>query len=417
MQEKRLRFTTPLTVTSQFPFCSLPLRLDSYRGCAFGCTYCFALYRGGNVPDRRVIPADPYALHKMFRRAQEDSAGLIAEMIRRRVPIHFGGMSDPFQPAELRHRITARFLEAIIEAEYPVVISTKSDAICREPYLSMLRDCKYLICQFSFSSTNDAFSEKVEPHSSPPTKLLAAAEFLAEMKIPVLARWQPYIPGLSESPETFVSRVAQRGIRHVSLEHLKIPVERRHPFSGGNEPEVMIRARMLYQSLSSRRDGREFLLPATQKITTVIRARDACKQAGLSFGAADNEFQFLSDGEACCSGVNQFLGFENVFKYHIGCALKRSVNDKISLDRVANEWRPKNSIDRYLNSRSRLHSRLGVKGTVEDHLKYRWNTDSANGSPTTYYGVERTGNTSPDGDVVYQWSAEAQSLFAQFRMS
>src|SRR5262249_25277318 len=43
----RKNYTNPLSLTSQFLFCGLPLRLDSYRGCAFQCYFCYARYRGG----------------------------------------------------------------------------------------------------------------------------------------------------------------------------------------------------------------------------------------------------------------------------------------------------------------------------------------------------------------------------------
>lgn len=224
MDGKGVTFTTPLAVTSQFPFCSLPLRLDSYRGCAFDCAYCFARSRGGNVPDSKIVPGDPRALRRAFRAAQGNSTSLVAEMLRRRVPIHFGGMSDPFQPAEKRHRVTAHFLETVVEYNHPVVISTKSHLLCDEPYLTLIQECKSILCQFSFCSLLDRRVAQVEPHSSSPTRLLEAVRQLSSMGVPVTARWQPYIAEFSEDPEDFVPAVAAAGVRHVSLEHLKIPL-------------------------------------------------------------------------------------------------------------------------------------------------------------------------------------------------
>lgn len=31
-----------LAVSSKFAICGLPIRLDSYRTCTFGCAYCFS---------------------------------------------------------------------------------------------------------------------------------------------------------------------------------------------------------------------------------------------------------------------------------------------------------------------------------------------------------------------------------------
>src|SRR4029077_17718689 len=101
-------YTSPFSITSQFAFCGLPLRLDAYRGCGFQCSYCFARIRGGNQAGEAVRPADPRTIERILTRSLKDGRpGVIAEFLRRRVPIHFGGMSDPLQPAEEHYQVTA----------------------------------------------------------------------------------------------------------------------------------------------------------------------------------------------------------------------------------------------------------------------------------------------------------------------
>jgi DNA repair photolyase len=107
-------YTTPFSITSQFAFCGLPLRLDTYRGCGFQCSYCFARNRGGNSPGETIRPANFKQIDTILERAlNQNGKGVIAEFLRRRTPIHFGGMSDPFQPAELKHRVTASALRSL----------------------------------------------------------------------------------------------------------------------------------------------------------------------------------------------------------------------------------------------------------------------------------------------------------------
>src|ERR1700746_2433372 len=108
-------YTTPFSITSQFSFCGLPPRLDTYRGCAFRCSYCFARYRGGNIPGNAVRPADAQHIERVFDRALDrDSSGVVAEFLRHRTPVPLGGMSDPLQPAEEHHRVTASVLKNLI---------------------------------------------------------------------------------------------------------------------------------------------------------------------------------------------------------------------------------------------------------------------------------------------------------------
>ena len=36
---------TPINVSSKFAICGIPLRVDTYKSCSFGCKYCFANHR------------------------------------------------------------------------------------------------------------------------------------------------------------------------------------------------------------------------------------------------------------------------------------------------------------------------------------------------------------------------------------
>src|SRR5260370_28435355 len=174
-------------------------------------------------------------LERIFRRALEPAtlqAGMVAQFLRRRVPVHFGGMSDPFQPAELRHRVTESFLCTLARYRYPTILSTRSKLVASDRYIAWLKEIGHIVVQFSFCSSRDSSAATFEPYSASPSELLRAMSILAKNGFWVTCRWQPYIPGVSEPAEEFVSRVSSVGCRHVALEHLKIPVERNNPLWG-----------------------------------------------------------------------------------------------------------------------------------------------------------------------------------------
>src|SRR5262249_7117184 len=153
----------------------------------------------------------------------------------------------------------------------------------------------------------------------------------------------------------------------------KLPVERAHPLWAD-----LITARpQLWEEYSregARRDGREYILPARVKLPTVLEVRDATRQAGVSLGVADNDLQYLSASDCCCSGVDRFPGLEGWFKHRVAYAVRRCRGRRISYGAIARYWAPEGFVDRWLNS----HSRLGgpgaeVGGTLEDHIRARWN--------------------------------------------
>jgi DNA repair photolyase len=399
-------YTRPITITSQFSFCGLPLRLDSYGGCAFRCSFCFARYRGGNNGGDLVRPANPGTLRRVFEKALNSHAvrpGIIGQFLRRRVPIHFGGMSDPFQPAERRHGITRSFLQVLAQHRYPTVISTRGSMVASEPYLNLLTEIENVVVQFSFSSTRDHNARLVEPFSTPPSDLLRAMYKIARRGIKVTCRWQPFIQGVSEAPSEFLSRVASSGCRHVGLEHLKLPVERQNVLwpilikGAGRDLHAE------YKQLGAKRDGREYVLPAEIKLPKILEVRSLTRKNGMTFGAADNEFQFLSDTNCCCSGVDQFVGFENWFKYQIAYAVRKCRGKAITYSSISREWRPNGSIDRFVNGDSRLSLGTDLKGTITDHMRHRWNNNGSPGNPASFYGVRPTSNLTRNGETIYAW--------------
>lgn len=405
-------YSRPLTITSQFSFCGLPLRLDSYAGCAFRCSFCFARYRGGNNGGDFVRPADPQGLKRIFERAfnSPEKPGIVAQFLRRRVPIHFGGMSDPFQPAESRYHISEAYLRVLASYDYPTVISTRSSMISNRPYLDLLRKLKYLVVQFSFSSTRDRIACTVEPFSTPPSELLRTMERLSRYGINVTCRWQPYIPRVSEATTEFVSRVASTGCKHVGFEHLKLPVERENPLWKSLTLAVGRNLHQEYKDLGARRDGREFVLPIKHKLRKVLEVSSHVRKQGMTFGAADNEVQFLSDTDCCCSGVDQFPGFENWFKHQIGYAVRKCRGRLITYASISREWCPSGSIDRFLNEHSRLSARSEVIGTIRDHIKQRWNNPSSPANPASFYGVTSTKCRTSRGQLVYCWDLTGVKL-------
>ena len=390
-------YTDPLAWSGQFAHCALPLRLDSFRGCGFSCTYCFARARGGNVPEPRIIPAEKDTLFRSFARADDGSPSIVAQALRRRVPIHFGGMSDPFQPAELRHRVTLSFLHTLGQRQYPTVISTKGGLASRPEYLDLLRFNRHTVVQFSLVSTSDQRAAKIEPNATQPSKLLQTMEVLSRAGVNVTCRLQPYLAPIVGLLENYVTTVASTGAKQISIEHLKVPLETVNS-------EIIEAARDQYKSSGAVRDGREYILPTILKRSTLLSARKACHKAGIAFGCADNDFQYLSNSWACCSGVDIFPGFENYYRFQIAYAIRRSFGKQIQISTIQREWRPTGSVDRYLNSKTRLSRRSSFDGTVDAHIIHRWNTPTFAGSPASFYGVLTTDRVDRNGNLVYGWS-------------
>ena len=71
MEDKNNLYKYPMALTQQFKHCGNPFRIDVYKGCDFGCNYCFANCRGGNLEKGFKI-ADFSIIEKNFKKAFED---------------------------------------------------------------------------------------------------------------------------------------------------------------------------------------------------------------------------------------------------------------------------------------------------------------------------------------------------------
>jgi hypothetical protein len=190
----------------------------------------------------------------------------------------------------------------------------------------------------------------------------------------------------------------------------RTPVETGNPLwatfirGAGNDLAAEYRERGTY------RDGRELLLPSVHKLQTVLAVRKAARERGMTFGAADNELQFLSDTACCCSGVDRFAGFERWFGFQIGHAVRRCRGGAITYPSIADEWHPQGSVNRYLNSRSRMTTTSKLSGSIEDHIKARWDDPQRTAGPGSFYGVVSTGRRDPSGRLIYSWTDEMAGL-------
>lgn len=164
--------------------CYYNTRLDTYGcGCLHNCNFCYArsLLEFRNLWN----PTDPSVadLKKIERKLNKIPAGSV---------LRLGGMTDCFQPCEIKHRNTYETLKMMFERGIHALIVTKSDLVASDRYLDILdKDLAHV--QISVTSTSDepnALGEK----ASLPSKRIAAIEKLQEEGIDVAVRLSPFIP-------------------------------------------------------------------------------------------------------------------------------------------------------------------------------------------------------------------------------
>jgi DNA repair photolyase len=377
---------------SIFYFCSLPLRLDSYRGCTHGCLYCFSQRLNNRAEGfhRRAVPADPerFRCYMESLDSQACQEGLVRSCLRHRVPIHFGCVSDPFPGVERETQTTLKFLKVLVANAYPFVLSTKSSLVSREPYLNLLSEAACSL-QLSFSTLDNRLARALEPGAPSPRDRLKAMEKLAQKNVYTVARLQPLLYPLERVSRQQLRAFADAGAKHVIMEHLRIPTNSSHTARTLLWRTTGMDFLKAYKDLGIKRSRISFELARNAKLDNIMYCREEVHRLSMTFGSGDNDFHHMSD-TVCCCGVPNRPEFANTYKGHLGAGAFHAMRTgRISWTYMDREWQPEGSTREHLNS----DCRSCRWRSVIDLLKHRVQNHSSSNSPTSFFGIEHTGNS------------------------
>lgn len=335
-KELKGTYTSPLSCTQQCRWCGNPLRVDMYKGCTFGCNYCFSNTRQlkGNWGDTGEMDfANIEQIERMFKRAfsNEELRDIDLEMLRHKVPLHCGGMSDPFQHREFKLHLTYALIELSNKYDYPITFSTKQHELPEE-YWEILNP-KLHAFQVSILGYSDEFIKKYETRTGTAEERIQFLKKLHDKGFWTALRIQPLIN--IEEAITLTKRVCELGaVDYITIEHLKIP---------NDNPE----ARQLFLDVPGIENYKELngggrgMSPTIDiKLSNFKTISDIANQYGIKVGAGDNDLHFLSQSRCCC-GIDTIPSehFKNWFKYNLTYFIT-SKDDVSDFDSI---WFPKNT--------------------------------------------------------------------------
>src|SRR5438477_5995396 len=104
--------------------------VNPYRGCEFGCKYCYARFAHEFMELRDPQQFETRIYAKRFSREAFRKELL---KVKPGESVWIGTATDPYQPAERRFRITRQMLQVLAEEQgHKLGITTKSDLIARD---------------------------------------------------------------------------------------------------------------------------------------------------------------------------------------------------------------------------------------------------------------------------------------------
>lgn len=327
-------------------------------------------------------------------------------MLERRVPIQLGGMTDPFSPWEKSFGVTKSILELANTQQYPMVLSTKGDLVATANYLSRLKDGNYYV-RISVTGANPETAHLLERGVPSVNERLAVVEKLSLAGINVSVRLQPIVPLQEDYLPALIKSFASAGAKHMSAEYLKWPIERNSQ-QALSLSKILPDAKKMYLSKCSQRVGREYILLPSYKLPHLRRMKALAEKAEIIFGFADNEFLHFNEFKSCCNAADLFLKDANFFDANLLTPLKTMSNGTASINSIKDRWAPSRNINPYLNSTVRVKNPDPTIGDWKSIITAKWNSESYNGGPGSFFGVEERLAQDLDGNKLFYLRGEKQ---------
>jgi DNA repair photolyase len=196
--------------------------INPYRGCEFGCKYCYARYAHEFMELRDPLQFERRIFAKRFSPAAFKDE---CSKIKAGESVWIGTATDPYQPAERRFRITRQILEVFAEAGGQTLgLTTKSDLVARDAdLLGSIGRTNKLCVNMTVTTTDAKLARLLEPMAPRPDLRLQAVRTLADSGVRVHVLANPVMPLITDSEanlEAVCRAAAQAGAKSFSASPL-----------------------------------------------------------------------------------------------------------------------------------------------------------------------------------------------------
>jgi DNA repair photolyase len=189
--------------------------INPYRGCEFGCKYCYARYAHEFMELR-----DPLQFERRIFAKHFDASAFREEL--RKLPrgetVALGTATDPYQPAERRYRVTRAILEVFASnAGLKLGITTKSDLVARDiDVLSEIARRHFLSVHVTVTTLDRDLARLIEPMAPRPDLRMGAVRKLTAAGLRASVFCAPVMPLINDSDPSLdaLAKAASRAGSH-----------------------------------------------------------------------------------------------------------------------------------------------------------------------------------------------------------
>lgn len=400
--------------TGEIADCSLPVTLDTYSNCSFGCIYCFSQYRRtlGNYKEEylskgvRCIPVEQ--VKKLF--AGEDPKSQFHRWISEGRPIQYGGLSDQFDGYERKYGKTYELLKYLKEINYPICFSTKSAWVFfNEKYRELFRGADNWNMKFSIITLDEEDARRIEVGvPSPRERLAAMHEYTQLNKGGATLRLRPFIIGVTDKTYLDLIREAKKaGATAVTTEFFCLEMRSLNNAKEHYNQISEVCGFDIVDFYRKHSSGSGYLrLNRKIKEPYIKKMQALCKELGLRFYVSDAHFKECSDNCCCCALPPEWEYSRGHFAAALQIAKKTG---KVQWKDIEPDMYCLAELcwDRAIgfNQNSSENRALFAKMSMKDYLHFLWNNPKRGQSPYKIFaGVLVPDGLDEDKNIIYKYN-------------
>jgi DNA repair photolyase len=413
--ESRGRYQSPRW-SNEFLDCSMPMTFDQYNMCSYRCLYCFSYYQRSHNKDyvaNNIRAADVEKVKHIFTHPDESQFG---EYVKKRIPMQWGGLSEPFDLQEQKLGIGLELMRFFREIDYPISFSTKSVWMHKDDrYREVLRGAKNFHFKVSIITLDEERAKKMEIGVPTPEERFWGIGELVKLGVSAVnLRLRPFIIGLSDPyHKEMIKKAKDLGAYGLSTEFYclesRANSELRKRYKDMSQLvgyDLWEFYRVHSKGSGYRRLNYEIKRPFVQEM------EEECRKVGLNFFISDAHHKERCHHGSCC-GLPQDEYFSNYAKCQFTEAIvlaKRNGEVRFS-DLIENEHL---FLEKVMYSNAEGLNTTNLKNmadnkfrTLYDKMRSEWNNPKRSNSPYQYFDKLLVPTGLDDrGDVIYKFNKE-----------
>lgn len=395
--------------------CSMPMTFDTYNLCSYQCLYCFSYFQRMHYDDyvqNNILWVNAEKVKEIFRHPEKSQFSLY---VKARIPMQWGGLSEPFDLQEQKIGVTLDLLKFFREIDYPVSFSSKSIWHLKdERYREVLKDAKNFHVKVSIITMDEKRARLMEKAVPTPLERLWAIGEYAKLGVSaVTLRLRPFIIGLSNPTHLELIRKAKEaGASGISTEFFCLEARA--------NAELRMRYREMsnivgydiwdfYQQFSPTSGYRR--LNYEIKRPYMVEMQQECARIGMNFHVSDANHKERCAWGSCCGVPEDSPYFKNFAKCQFTQAIvmaRKNGEVKFSdITQYQNDYLkavPFNGAQGFNTGSAETRAKNKYK-SLYDFMRSVWNEPKRRLSPMNYFDkLLLPDRLDENGDVVYKFN-------------